>query len=163
MSQLRVYETSRPAATPPPPPFSPITQTHLFLSLSLSASFSSLSSSARPFCSPPLLPPNQSVYTFLSSLTHIRFTVYRHNHRACKQSATLYWSVRVCIYSFNYLNIHTHTHTRTHTHTHTRRVVYQSNLISVFKCVTSNPPPHRHYPPVRPLHRRVWWASMASG
>lgn len=72
MSQLRVYETSRPAAAATTAAFSPITQTHLFL---LPAHRKSVSSSP-PFSLAQSFSPCRRLYVSLYTHTH-RQSVYR--------------------------------------------------------------------------------------
>jgi hypothetical protein len=144
MSQLRVYETSHPAAA---------------------ATAAVLSNNSNPFVSLPLhhtpfhstTPPPVSflrlnpvpssshsfcLYTFISTLsrtrTHARvggsLSVFSRTPPPCVQTIRNIKPISPRAYSFNYLNTHIYT---------ARRVVYQSNLISVFKCVSDFQPSHR--------------------
>lgn len=73
MSQLRVYETSRPAAAATATAFSPITQTHLFL---LPAHRKSVSSSP-PFSLAQSFSPCRRLYVSHTHTHTHRQSVYR--------------------------------------------------------------------------------------
>lgn len=153
MSQLRVYETSRPAAASAAAAVLLSNNSNpfvlsLFLSFSFSFTHSRCLSLSRPHAltqfSP--LPAHSHTPTHSLSLTivfpvtlfvrflssHIRhpFTVFSRPPpvQTIRNIKLISPRATIYIYSFNYLN------------THTRRVVYRSNLISPFKCPTFDPP-----------------------
>lgn len=89
MSQLRVYETSRPAAAATAAAFSPITQTHLFLPpRPPCVRFIPPAPSANPHSLSLTLSPCAAVYTFLSTRAH-RQSVYRSSRPAPPRVQTI--------------------------------------------------------------------------
>lgn len=139
MSQLCVYETSRPAAAATAAVLSNNSNPFVSLSSPVSTATATSFSLRFSFCRSLSLALSLSlsfsfslsIYLYVSLFTRVHtethsFTVFS---RPCVQTIRNIKMIRprpcVCMFTrFNYLN------------THTRRVVYQSNLTSVFKCLT---------------------------